>query len=55
MVGHDSSSKAILYALRMKPEISVREAAVAINRLERRIAERFPEVRWTFIEPDVED
>ena len=33
----------------------VAEACAAVNDLERRMKERFPELRWSFIEPDVSD
>lgn len=41
--------------IRMRPGISIESAVASINALERRIKERFPEVGWCFIEPDVED
>jgi divalent metal cation (Fe/Co/Zn/Cd) transporter len=39
----------------MAPGISIEEAVGHINRLEVRIKQRFPEVGWCFIEPDVTD
>ncbi len=41
--------------IRMRPGISIESAVASINALERRIKERFPEVGWCFIEPDLED
>ena len=41
--------------VRMRPGITIEAAVASINALERRIKERFPEVGWCFIEPDVED
>ncbi len=41
--------------IRMRPGISIESAVASINALERRIKERFPEVGWCFIEPDIED
>jgi hypothetical protein len=39
----------------MRPDLDVGTAVEHINALERRIGERFPEIGWCFIEPDVED
>jgi cation diffusion facilitator family transporter len=41
--------------IRMRSGISIESAVASINALERRIKERFPEVGWCFIEPDLED
>ena len=41
--------------LKMTPGISVEDAVARINALEKRIRERFPEIGWCFMEPDVED
>ena len=41
--------------IRMRHGISIESAVASINALERRIKERFPEVGWCFIEPDLED
>lgn len=41
--------------IKLKPGIRIEEAVEAINALERRIHEQFPEIGWCFIEPDVED
>ncbi len=41
--------------IRMKPGLSIDTAVDCINRLERRIKERYPEIGWCFIEPDVTD
>ncbi len=39
----------------MRPGISIESAVASLNALERRIKERFPEVGWCFVEPDLED
>jgi cation diffusion facilitator family transporter len=41
--------------IKMKPGISIDVAVDHINALERRIHEKFPEIGWCFMEPDVED
>ncbi|MFO1505415.1 MAG: cation diffusion facilitator family transporter [Steroidobacteraceae bacterium] len=41
--------------VRMAPGLPVEAAARHINELERRLKARFPEIRWCFIEPDIED
>ena len=41
--------------IRMKPGLSIDKAVDCINRLERQIKERYPEIGWCFIEPDVTD
>jgi len=41
--------------VRMCPGLTIQEAVRRINELERRIKEAYPEVGWTFIEPDVTD
>ena len=41
--------------VRMAPGISIDAAVVQINRLEARIKEKFPEVKWCFVEPDSSD
>jgi cation diffusion facilitator family transporter len=41
--------------VRMSPGLSIEEAVVHINRLEKRIKAQFPEVAWSFIEPDDTD
>ena len=41
--------------IRMKAGMSVDHAVERINQLERQIKERFPEIGWCFIEPDVVD
>jgi len=41
--------------IRMREGLSIDAACSEINRLERRLKERVPELRWSFIEPDVED
>lgn len=39
--------------IRLRPELDVREASLAINRLEAELRSQFEEIRWCFIEPDV--
>jgi cation diffusion facilitator family transporter len=41
--------------LRMREGLSIDAACEEINRLERRLKESVPELRWSFIEPDVAD
>jgi cation diffusion facilitator family transporter len=41
--------------VRMAPGLPVEEAARHINQLERKLKASFPEIKWCFIEPDVED
>ncbi len=41
--------------IRMPPELSVHSAVQSINRLEERIRQTVPEVRWCFVEPDCVD
>jgi len=41
--------------VRIKRGLESQEVAEAINAFEERITERFPEVKWTFVEPDVAD
>lgn len=41
--------------VRMAGEVSVAEACRQINDVEKKMKERFPEVRWSFIEPDTSD
>jgi cation diffusion facilitator family transporter len=41
--------------IKMKPGISIDVAVDHINALERRIHEKFPEIGWCFMEPDIED
>ena len=41
--------------VRMDPGLTIDLAAEKINAVERRIKEEVPEIRWSFIEPDVRD
>lgn len=41
--------------VRMKPGLSIETAVERINALERNVKQRFPEVGWCFVEPDVTD
>jgi len=41
--------------VRLRPEITCERACQAINALERSLKARFPQLRWSFIEPDVAD
>lgn len=40
---------------RMREGLSARELIEAINRVEKAMKEQFPEIRWSFFEPDIED
>jgi len=41
--------------VRMTPGISIEQAVACLNKLERNIKAKFPEVAWCFVEPDTED
>ncbi len=41
--------------VRLRPDLSVNQAVEHINKLERRLKERAPQIKWSFMEPDVED
>ena len=41
--------------IRLRPELQTSVACEKINRVEARIRERFPEIGWCFIEPDIRD
>ncbi len=41
--------------IRIKSGISIERACEGINRLERSLKTEFPEIRWSFIEPDIDD
>lgn len=41
--------------VRMRGDAPTTESCKAINELERRVRERFPQIRWSFVEPDVTD
>ena len=41
--------------IRMRSGMAIDDAVERINVLERQIKERFPEIGWCFIEPDVVD
>ena len=46
----------VAMTLRFQPGLSTGgELCANINKLEARIAEQAPEIRWSFIEPDVTD
>lgn len=40
---------------KIKPQSSVLEMIAGINRCERALKEAFPQIRWIFFEPDIED
>lgn len=41
--------------IRMRPDLDMATAIRSINTLERRLKEKVPELKWSFIEPDVAD
>jgi len=41
--------------IRMNEKLSIKQACVAINALEKKIKKEFPEIQWSFIEPDIEN
>ena len=41
--------------IKMRPGIDIETAVNSINALERELKERIPNLKWSFIEPDVED
>lgn len=41
--------------IRMRSELRIGDACESINRLEAELKQRFPEIRWSFIEPDIAD
>lgn len=41
--------------IKMAPKLKIEEACKAINRLEEKIQEKYPEITWCFVEPDVKD
>jgi hypothetical protein len=40
---------------KMRSDTSGRELIDAINRVEAAMKAQFPEIRWSFFEPDIED
>jgi len=40
---------------KMRGDLSGREQVEAINRVEAAMKAQFPEIRWSFFEPDIED
>jgi len=41
--------------VRMTPGLTIEEAIAGLNRLERNIKAKFPEIAWCFVEPDLAD
>jgi cation diffusion facilitator family transporter len=41
--------------IKLRPDLSIDDAVEHINALERRLKEEFPQIGWSFIEPDVTD
>ena len=41
--------------IRMNEKLSIKQACVAINTLEKKIKKEFPEIKWCFIEPDIKN
>ena len=49
-------AKVVLAAkIRMRPELTVTGACRKINTLEKHLKDRFPEIGWCFVEPDLMD
>ncbi len=45
----------IAVKVRMTPGLSIEQAIEGLNRLERNIKAKFPEIAWCFVEPDIAD
>ena len=41
--------------IKMKPELTLDEAILQINALEKQLKQEVPEIGWCFVEPDIED
>ena len=41
--------------IRMRPDLTIAQAAECINALERELKTKFPNIGWSFIEPDLVD
>ncbi|MDH4262347.1 MAG: cation diffusion facilitator family transporter [Spirochaetia bacterium] len=41
--------------IRMNEKLTIKQACIAINTLEVKIKNKFPEIRWSFIEPDIKN
>jgi len=41
--------------IKLRSGISLEEAVATINRLEKRLKEKVPGLKWSFVEPDIED
>ena len=41
--------------VRMTPGLSIEQAVECLNKLERNVKAKFPEVAWCFVEPDLTD
>jgi hypothetical protein len=41
--------------VKIRPELSIGEAVLKINELEKRLKQNHPEIGWSFIEPDLHD
>ncbi len=41
--------------IKLKPSLSINQAIEIINQLEKQIKQQIPEIKWIFIEPDIED
>ena len=41
--------------LKLDPDLTINQAIEHINRLEVKLKERIPKLKWCFIEPDVAD
>jgi cation diffusion facilitator family transporter len=47
------SSVVVAAKIEMKSELNIKDAVLAINAMEEGLKERFSQVEWTFIEPDI--
>jgi len=41
--------------IKLKPNLSINQAIEIINQLEKQIKQQIPEIKWIFIEPDIQD
>jgi len=41
--------------VKLRSNLSIQQAIEVINQLEKQIKQQIPEIKWIFIEPDIED